>query len=491
MELVKKYYPIESYTMKCRLYPDKNAAQAINDAIHGIQTFYNCTLYEMLNNNLCLKEYKSKSKGKVVIAKITRYAIYDKTTGQLIDDANGFYYIKKSRANRIINHHGYKNAEVRKIVIEKAYDNSNQSDTIHYPDWKMIGSVDWKHKMIEEHPIIGKTPSSAITCKCGVITDMKKSFGKNPVEFNDVSYYSKKRPRSSYSYQETYSKVIYAENRNVFYVELAKIGKVKVRGWNKDIRFDENGDIDFLAYAKLNSKKQVTITISKDNCGDYWICFKLANVYKLFAENGSSTVGVDVGIKDIAILSDGTKFKNKQFKKQQEAHIDKLHQQLSNRQGWANEEFRNQHRKNPDLKPSKSYIRTQKKLSNAERKVSRKRELWNNEISKAIVEQNQNIALESLNIHGMWQNDNLSKSLADAAIGDIHAKIKYKADWYNRRLEQINPFMPSSKRCCHCGKIYNELTLDIRDWTCLYCGTHHDRDINAAKNIKYYAFEQG
>lgn len=90
----------------------------------------------------------------------------------------------------------------------------------------------------------------------------------------------------------------------------------------------------------------------------------------------------------------------------------------------------------------------------------------------------------------MWQNDNLSKALADAAIGDIHAKIKYKANWYNRRREQVHQFVPSSKRCSYCGEIYHELTLDMREWTCSHCGTHHDRDINAAKNIRYYAFEQ-
>lgn len=489
MRAGQKYYLIPNYTMKCRLYPNRETAKAIDDAIYGIQVFHNCTLYEMSHNLFCTIEKESKNKEKEVIVKITRYAIFDIVTDQIIDDANGFYYTKKGRANRVIKHHGYKNAEVRPITIEKVYE--NKLDTVHFADFKAIGSVEWKKRMILEHPIISKTPSSAITCKSGIIDDIKKSLGKNPIEFNELTYYSKRNQRTSYTYQEHFSKVKFSDNRKSFFMDLAKVGKVKVRGWNQDIRFDENGEVDFLTYVKLNPKKQVTVTISRDNCGDYWICFKLANVYKLFNSNATKIVGVDVGITDIAILQDGTKFENKKYKEQQQDHLNKLHAQLSNRQGWANEEFRDQHRKNQNLKPSKSYEKTRLKIAKVERNIARKRELWNHQITRTIVESSKSIAIETLNVHGMWRNINLSNALADASIGDIHAKLSYKALWYNRNLKKISPFAPSSKRCFCCGSIYDELTLSMRDWVCSHCGDHHDRDINAAKNIRYYAFEQG
>lgn len=100
-----QYYLIPDYTMKCRLYPNKTAAKAIDDAIHAIHVFYNCTLYEMQHNHLCTKEEKNKDKGQKKIVSIKKYGIFDVQTNQLIDDAKGFYYHKIGKANSIIKHH--------------------------------------------------------------------------------------------------------------------------------------------------------------------------------------------------------------------------------------------------------------------------------------------------------------------------------------------------------------------------------------------------
>lgn len=493
-----QYYLIPDYTMKCRLYPNKTAAKAIDDAIHAIHVFYNCTLYEMQHNHLCTKEEKNKDKGQKKIVSIKKYGIFDVQTNQLIDDANGFYYHKISKANSIIKHHDYKNAEVREVLITKEYE--NDSDTIHFADFKAVGSVEWKKKMIAEHPIISKVPSSAITCKSGIISDMKKSFereGKtvkdktknnNPLEYRELQYYSHNKQRNSYSYQESLSKVFSAENINTLYISLAKIGTVKIKGWNQSIRFGEIQNQNFLEYAKNNPRQQVTVTVSKDNCGDYWICFKLHNVYKPMALANGKSVGVDVGVKDIAICSDGTKFENKKYKADQSKHKKAINRRLSRRYGWSNEKFRAEHRKDTTIQPSKRYEKTRLANAKLERKIAWRRNWYNHQITTTIISDNENIAVETLNISGMFRNKHLANALSDASMSFVLTMLSYKSEWYHRQLKSIDQWMPSSKRCSCCGYILPKLSLAVREWKCPQCNTYHDRDINAAKNIRYYAF---
>lgn len=87
----------------------------------------------------------------------------------------------------------------------------------------------------------------------------------------------------------------------------------------------------------------------------------------------------------------------------------------------------------------------------------------------------------------MFKNKHLSKALSDAAISSILTMLKYKSDWYGRVIVSIDRFIPSTKRCSECGGVLKQISLSTRKWICPHCGTHHDRDINAARNILYYA----
>lgn len=271
----------------------------------------------------------------------------------------------------------------------------------------------------------------------------------------------------------------------MFFFNLAKIGNVKVRGWNQSVRFGLNQDLDFVSYAMSDPKKQVTVTVSKDNCGDYWICFKLQNVYKPMAVQQHGEIGIDVGVKDIAICSDGKKYINKKFKKAEKEHVRAINRRMSRRQGWANEEFRAAYKLDLNLKPSKLY--EDMVLSNAklQRKIARRREYENHHITTEIVANHSYIAVETLNVSGMFRNRHLANALSDAAMGTILAMMDYKSQWYNREIHAINQWTPSSKRCSCCGYILPKLSLSVREWTCPNCKTHHDRDINASKNILY------
>lgn len=424
----ERYFLVPNYTMKCRLYPNKENARKIDDAIYAIQCFHNCILWKIFNEYHCTTEKEKKSKDKTV-----------------------------------------------------------QNETVHFLSISQIGKAETKAKILAEHPIVDAAPAGAITSLYGVKTDIIKSIGKKPIEYQSPTYYNSKHPRTSYSYQETFGKISCHGNKNALYINLAKIGICKLKGWNQNIRFDNNGVIDFLSYININKKKQVGITVSKDNCGDYWICFKLQNVYKPMQENNGKSEGVDVGLKDIAILSDGTKFENKRFKNKEEHHLKLLQRKLSRRQGWSNQDFRKQHKSDKTIQPSKTYQQTQQKVSRLNRKIAWRRSYYNNVVTREIVENNSFIGVETLNVKGMFRNRHLAKSLADAAMGDILRMLKYKSDWHNRIIQPIDMWTPSSKRCSSCGYIMKSMPLNIRDWICPECGVHHDRDVNAAKNIKHFA----
>ena len=445
----------QNYAMKCRLYPTKAQAQAIDDAIHGLQVFHNCLVYDMWNKHINVTEKPKKFK--------------DGTVG------NGL---------------------------------------VHFPNISAALKAAYKNALIEEHPIIAKCPQAALTTNVGLKADLQKEFGKLPIEsVPKPTYYNERHPRRSYTYQETVSKIQAGDNPNVFRISLAMIGSIKVRGWNQKLRFgDEN--TDFLEWTKrTNPKTAITVVISKDIVGDYFIVFKLKECLKPFPEKNENTVGIDVGIKDIAICSNGTKYENHKYKKQEKRHQKLINRKLSRRWGPANEEFRKARKKNrlerkafldhphadqsppPSLQPSNRYQKARIKHARLNRQIARKRDLWNHIISKQLVASNNIIAVESLNISGMLRNKHLSFALGDAAFGTLLTDIQYKSVWHDRTVIEIGQWTPSSKRCSSCGYIYsaNDIyrlrpwSLSIRQWTCPVCNTQHDRDVNAAKNILYYA----
>lgn len=427
-----QYDYVKNYTMKCRLYPNKECAKRIDDALIVIRVFHNCAIYDLFNK-INTKEKPSKQK-------------------------------KKEESNYT-------------------------GDTVHFIDMKSMMSASYKRKLIEKHPIINACPQGAITTNNGLVADLKKELDTRlPIEFQKPSYYTKNRTRRSYTYQERLSKIELSNNENVFYFTFSKVGRVKVRGWNKNIRFDENGATNFLDYAKKHSSDIMTITISKDACEDYWICFKLKFCFKPINEqNEVKHCGIDIGIKDIIVVSDGTKFENKRYRKDEKVHLKVLNRRLSRREGWANKDFIGKYKKDNTLQVSKGYESTKLKHAKLERQIARKRKLYNNEITKMVISEYSLIGVETLNITSMFRNKYLTGALHDASMGSVLQMLKYKADWHNKSIVAINQWTPSSKRYSYCGYIKPKLTLETREWICPKCGEHHDRDINAVRNILHYA----
>ena len=207
-------------------------------------------------------------------------------------------------------------------------------------------------------------------------------------------------------------------------------------------------------------------TISKAPSGKYHISILVeTEIQKLPASD--MRVGIDVGIKDFAVLSNGEAYKNPKHLRKSEKRLAKLQRDLSRKQiGSSNR--------------NKARI----KVAKLHEKIANQRSDFQHKLSRKLVDNHDAIVLESLNIKGMVKNHHLAKSISDAGWSEFMRQIKYKADWAGKTVVEIGQWEPSSKTCHSCGHKLDKLTLDVREWACPKCGTAHDRDINAAINIK-------
>lgn len=216
-----------------------------------------------------------------------------------------------------------------------------------------------------------------------------------------------------------------------------------------------------------------TATLSKPSTGKYFISIlvddgKETPGKEFFSE--ATTMGIDVGIKDLAILSNGTVVPNPKYFKNTIIKIKVLQRRLSKKE-----------------KGSKNRNKAIKQLSIVYEKIANQRNDFQHKMSHKLICENQAIALETLNVTGMMKNHCLAQAIGDASWGSFVEKLTYKAEWYGKTILRIGRFKPSSKLCNVCGYHNASLTLLDREWTCPNCSTIHDRDINAAINIKKFA----
>jgi putative transposase len=211
-------------------------------------------------------------------------------------------------------------------------------------------------------------------------------------------------------------------------------------------------------------------TISKTPTGKYFVSILVENnvalPVKVNIEN-NSTIGIDLGLKSFLVVSNGEVFNNPKYLKNTLSKLKYIQSKYS--------KYKAQ--------------RTKHKLALLHEKVANQRKDFLNKFSTKLISENQTICLEDLNINGMLQNHCLAQSISDTGWGMFVDMLKYKAKWQGKNIIQIGRFEPSSKTCNICGTINKELTLKDREWTCNKCNTTHDRDINAAINIKNFALK--
>ncbi|MFA5207530.1 MAG: RNA-guided endonuclease TnpB family protein [Candidatus Paceibacterota bacterium] len=209
-------------------------------------------------------------------------------------------------------------------------------------------------------------------------------------------------------------------------------------------------------------------TIIKTPTNKYFISILVENNIilpnKINIENDNTT-GIDLGIKSFLVTSKGEVFENPKFLRIVQSRLKYIQSKYSKYKGK----------------------RTKHKLTILHEKIGNQRKDFLNKISTKLIGENQSIAIENLNINGMLQNHSLAQSIIDVGWGMFIDMLKYKAEWQGKNIIQIGRFESSSKTCNVCGTINKELELKDRVWTCKNCNTIHDRDINAAINIKNFA----
>ena len=265
-----------------------------------------------------------------------------------------------------------------------------------------------------------------------------------------------------------------------FFEKRAKYPNFKKKGQKQSIRFPQGIklDGDYLTLPKLGKVyckvsrllegKLKSVTVSLNPSGEYYAaCLYDDGKDKPVSSSKGKAIGVDMGINHYAITSDGTKHGNPKYYRKYEVKLAKRQKQLSRKQ-----------------KGSRNRNKARIKVAKVHEKITRCREDFLHKLSRKLVDENQVIVVENLAVKNMVRNHKLATSIANLGWGQFCTMLKYKAEWKGKIYIEVERFFPSSKTCNHCLHRTSEMPLDIRLWQCPKCGTLHDRDINAAKNIR-------
>ena len=235
------------------------------------------------------------------------------------------------------------------------------------------------------------------------------------------------------------------------HLNLPKIGAVKVK-WSRTL-----------------PTTPTSVTVIKDPAGRYFASFVIDTdpaTDQARMPDTDQTVGIDLGLTHFAVLSDGTKIDSPRFLRRAEKKLKKTQQQLSRKQ-----------------KGSKNRAKARLKVARAHAQVADARREFHHQLSTKLISENQGIAVEDLSVAGLART-RLAKSVHDAGWASFLSMLEYKAQRYGRTLVRIGRFEPTSQTCSTCGVKDGPKPLSVREWTCTACGTVHDRDHNAAINIK-------
>ena len=245
-----------------------------------------------------------------------------------------------------------------------------------------------------------------------------------------------------------------------------------------DSKFIKVPKLKSLVRIKLHRQPKGMIksaTISRHASGKYYISLLCKEEINELPKTNSA-IGIDLGITDFAILSDGQKIDNNKFTSKMEKKLKREQRKLSRRALLAK-------KKGIPLSEAKNYQKQKRKVARLHEKVMNQRTDFLNKLSTEIIKNHDIICIEDLNVKGMLRNHKLARSISDVSWSSFVAKLQYKADWYGREIIKVDTWFPSSQICSECGHKDGKKSLDIREWTCPICHTHHDRDINASINI--------
>ena len=320
------------------------------------------------------------------------------------------------------------------------------------PSKKMTFPTPAKYK--EEFPFLKEVDSLALAnAQLNLDKAYKNFFRNKSVGF--PRFKSKKNPVQSYTTNNQNGTVALIDNKFIKVPKLKSLIRIKLHRQPKGM-----------------IKSAI---VSRHASGKYYISLLCKEEISELPKTNSA-IGIDLGITDFAILSDGQKIDNHKFTSKMEKKLKREQRKLSRRALLAKQ-------KGINLFEAKNYQKQKRKVARLHEKVMNQRTDFLNKLSTEIIKNHDIICIEDLNVKGMLRNHKLARSISDVSWSSFVAKLQYKADWYGREIIKVDTWFPSSQICSECGHKDGKKSLDIREWTCPICHTHHDRDINASINI--------
>ena len=320
-------------------------------------------------------------------------------------------------------------------------------------------------KMKEEWSFLKDVDSCALQRSVRDLNSALNNFFKNRNHFGFPKFKSKHNQKQSYktSYSDSNAKVL--DNKHI---KLPKLGRIKTKRFNMPEVY-----------------KIFNITVERTNTGKYYASVNIETEVQPLPKTGKQ-VGFDLGLIDLLIGSDGTRYERPKFD-----YVNK--DKLAEEQRKLSKMRTKLERVNANLDECKNYQKQKHKVAKLHEHVSNCAKDFNHKLSRKLVEEYDLLAFESLDVEGMKQNRKLAYSIADVRWSQLLGFIQYKCQWYGKKFTQVDRFYASSKTCSCCGTYHKDIvnSLSVREWICPDCGTHHDRDVNAAKNILIKALSVG